>query len=68
MFPFIMNVNKKVALSLIAVLITGLGVVLPVAARTVVIEDGLIGYWSFDKDTVKGKTVADIWDNQDADR
>ncbi len=67
MFLFLMNVKKKVALSLVAVLITGLGVGIPVAARTVVIEDGLIGYWSFDKDTVKGKTVADIWGNQDAE-
>jgi len=56
-----------VALSLVVVLITGLGVAIPVAAQTVVIEDGLIGYWSFDKDTVKGKTVADIWGNQDAE-
>ncbi|MDE0683780.1 MAG: LamG domain-containing protein [Candidatus Poribacteria bacterium] len=67
MFLFVMNVRKKMALSLVAVLITGLGVAIPVAARTVVIEDGLIGYWSFDKDTVKGKTVADIWGNQDAE-
>ena len=67
MFLFVMNLKKKVALSLIAVLIIGLGVVIPVAARTVVIEDGLIGYWSFDKDTVKGKTVEDIWGNQDAE-
>ena len=67
MFLFVMNVRKKVVLSLVAVLITGLGVAIPVAARTVVIEDGLIGYWSFDKDTVKGKTVEDIWGNQDAE-
>ncbi|MCY3739983.1 MAG: LamG domain-containing protein [Candidatus Poribacteria bacterium] len=67
MFLFVMNVRKKMALSLVAVLITGLGIGIPVAARTVVIEDGLIGYWSFDKDTVKGKTVADIWGNQDAE-
>ena len=67
MFLFVVNLKKKVALSLITVLITGLGVAMPVAARTVVIEDGLIGYWSFDKDTVKGKTVEDIWGNQDAE-
>ena len=67
MFLSVMNVRKKVVLSLVAVLITGLGVVIPVAAQTVVIEDGLIGYWSFDKDTVKGKTVEDIWGNQDAE-
>ena len=67
MFLFIMNGKKKVVLSLVAVLIIGLGVAIPVAARTVVIEDGLIGYWSFDKDTVKGKTVADIWGDQDAE-
>ena len=67
MFLFVMNGKKKVVLGLIAVLITGLGVAIPVAARTVVIEDGLIGYWSFDKDTVKGKTVEDIWGNQDAE-
>ncbi|MYA72164.1 LamG domain-containing protein [Candidatus Poribacteria bacterium] len=68
MFLFVMNARRKrVALSLVAVLIAGLGVAIPVAAQTVVIEDGLIGYWSFDKDTVKGKTVADIWGNQDAE-
>ena len=67
MFLSVMNVRKKVVLSLVAVLITGLGIGIPVAARTVVIEDGLIGYWSFDKDTVKGKTVEDIWGNQDAE-
>ena len=67
MFLFVRNAKEKVALSLVVVLITGLGVAIPVAARTVVIEDGLIGYWSFDKDTVKGKTVADIWGNQDAE-
>ncbi|MXV73883.1 LamG domain-containing protein [Candidatus Poribacteria bacterium] len=67
MFLFVMNVRKKMALSLVAVLITGLGIGIPVAAQTVVIEDGLIGYWSFDKDTVKGKIVADIWGNQDAE-
>jgi len=67
MFLFVMNAKEKVALSLVVVLIIGLGVAIPVAARTVVIEDGLIGYWSFDKDTVKGKTVEDIWGNQDAE-
>ena len=66
MFLSVMSVRKKVVLSLVAVLITGLGIGIPVAARTVVIEDGLIGYWSFDKDTVKGKTVEDIWGDQDA--
>jgi hypothetical protein len=67
MFLSVMDVRKKVVLSLVAVLIIGLGIGIPVAARTVVIEDGLIGYWSFDKDTVKGKTVEDIWSNQDAE-
>ena len=67
MSPFAMNATKKVVLSLVAVLITGLGMGIPAAARTVVIEDELIGYWSFDEDTVKGKTVADIWGNQDAE-
>ena len=67
MFLSVMNVRKKVVLSLVAVLITGFGIAIPVAAQTVVIEDGLIGYWSFDEDTVKGKTVEDIWGNQDAE-
>ena len=68
MFRFVMNTTpKKVILSLAAVLITGLGIGIPVAAQTVVIEDGLIGYWSFDKNTVKGNTVQDIWGDQDAE-
>ena len=67
MFPFIMNARKKVILSLVAVLIAGLGIGIPVTAQKVVIEDGLIGYWSFDKDTVKGNTVQDIWGDQDAE-
>ncbi|MDE0467252.1 MAG: LamG domain-containing protein [Candidatus Poribacteria bacterium] len=67
MFPSVMNATKKVILNLAAVLITGLGIGIPVAAQTVVIEDGLIGYWSFNKDTVKGNTVKDVWGNQDAE-
>ena len=68
MFLFVMNaIPKKVVLSLAAVLIAGLGIGIPVAAQTVVIEDGLIGYWSFDKGTVKGNTVQDIWGDQDAE-
>ena len=60
MFSFVMNATTKTVLSLVAVLIAGLGIGTPVPAQTVVIEDGLIGYWSFDKDTVKGNTVKDI--------
>ena len=67
MFPFVMNARKKMVLSLAVVLIAGLGIGIPVAAQTVVIEDGLIGYWSFNKDTVKGNTVKDIWGTQDAE-
>ena len=68
MFPFIMCASKKkVLLSLIAVLIVGLGIGIPAAAQTLIIEDGLIGYWSFDKDTVKGNTVEDLWGDQDAE-
>ena len=67
MFLFVMKARKKVVLSLAAVLIAGLGIGIPVIAQTVVIEDGLIGYWSFDKDTVKGNTIMDIWGNQDAE-
>ena len=68
MFPLVRNTTlKKVVLSLASVLITGLGIGIPVVAQTVVIEDGLIGYWSFDKDTLKGDTVQDIWGDQDAE-
>ncbi|MDD9973520.1 MAG: LamG domain-containing protein [Candidatus Poribacteria bacterium] len=68
MFLSVMNATtKKVVLSLTAVLIAGLGIGIPVAAQTVVIEDGLIGYWSFNKDTVKGNTVKDVWGDQDAE-
>lgn len=68
MFLSVMNATtKKVVLSLTAVLIAGLGIGIPVTAQTVVIEDGLIGYWSFNKDTVKGNTVKDVWGDQDAE-
>ncbi len=68
MFPSVMNASRrKVVLSLAAVLIVGLGIGIPAVAQTVVIEDGLIGYWSFDKDTVKGNTVEDLWGDQDAE-
>ena len=67
MFLSLMKGIKKVVLSLAAILIIGLGIEIPVAARTVAIEDGLIGYWSFDEDTVQGNTVTDIWGNQDAE-
>ena len=67
MFPSVMNITKKVILNLAAVLIAGLGIGIPVAAQTVVIEDGLIGYWSFNKDTMKGNTVKDVWGDQDAE-
>ena len=67
MFPSVMNATKKVVLNLAAVLIAGLGIGIPVTAQTVVIEDGLIGYWSFNKDTVKGNTVKDVWGDQDAE-
>ena len=52
MFLSVMNATKTAVLGLTAVLILGLGIGIPVAARTVAIEDGLIGYWSFDQDTV----------------
>ena len=68
MFPSIMNPSRrKVVLSLAAVLIVGLGIGIPAVAQTLIIEDGLIGYWSFDKDTVKGNTVEDLWGDQDAE-
>ena len=67
MFLFVMKATKKVLLSLAVVLIFGLGTGIPVIAQKVVIEDGLIGYWSFDKDTVKGNKVTDIWGDQDAE-
>lgn len=67
MFSSVMNRTKRMVLSLAAVLILGFGIGIPVAAQTVAIEDGLIGYWSFDQDTVKGNTVQDIWGNQDAE-
>ena len=68
MFLFVMNATtKKAVLSLAAVLIAGVGIGFPAIAQKVVIEDGLIGYWSFDKDTIKGNTVQDIWGDQDAE-
>ena len=41
----VMPATKKAVLSLAAVLIAGLGIGIPIAAQTVVMEDGLIGYW-----------------------
>jgi len=34
-------------------------------AKGQVITDGLLSYWSFDKETVKGETVEDIWGDRD---
>ena len=48
MFASVMSTTRRIVLNLAAVLIAGLGIGIPVAAQTVVIEDGLIGYWSYE--------------------
>ena len=35
------------------------------SAKTDMVADGLISYWSFDENTIKGKTVKDIWGEND---
>ncbi len=54
-------------LSLTCILIFVIGIVTKVDSKTVAIEDGLISYWSFDKDTVNGNTIEDLWGDQDAE-
>ena len=55
----------KASLSIIVLLITVVGIYNPLDARTVAVSDGLIGYWSFDKETVNGNTIEDLMGNQD---
>ena len=56
----------RVIFCLAVIFIAVIGIHRSVAARTVAVEDGLIGYWSFDKGTINGDTVMDLWGNQDA--
>ena len=59
--------NISVEHCIIAISLLVIGFCLPVNAKTNAIEDGLISYWSFDKDTVNGKSIEDLWGNQDAE-
>ena len=34
-------------------------------ANARIVEKGLVSYWTFDKATIKGKTVKDVWGNND---
>ena len=31
-----------------------------------IVTDGLVSYWTFDKDDIIGKTVKDVWSENDA--
>ncbi|MCH8219016.1 MAG: hypothetical protein IH892_19835, partial [Planctomycetes bacterium] len=49
--------------------LTSLVLVLAVASTNVtkaqMVTDGLVGYWSLDKNTIKGDTVEDVWGDND---
>jgi len=32
----------------------------------IIVTDNLVAYWTFDRDTIKGRTVKDVWDKNDA--
>ena len=55
---------KNVRLILIITIIALLGTANTIA-KTIVTDD-LVGYWTFDRDTIKGKTVKDVWGENDA--
>ena len=46
---------------------TVLGIILTVnvSAKTIV-TDGLVSYWTFDRNTINGRAVADVWGENDA--
>lgn len=50
----------KAGLRIIVLLITVVGIYNSVDARTGAVEDGLISYWSIDKETVNGNKVENI--------
>ena len=67
MYTFVIKKTlEKVLLCFTVIFISVFGIHISAVARTVAVEDGLIGYWSFDKGTIKGDTVMDLWGNQDA--
>lgn len=54
-------------MSLMVLLITIFGMCISVDARTAAVEDGLISYWSFDKNTVNGNRIEDLMGKQDGE-
>ena len=56
MFPILIDKTANhTILSITCILIFVIGIVSNIDSKTVAIEDGLMSYWSFDKDTVNGK-------------
>ncbi len=46
---------------------TVLGIMLTVnASAKTIVTDGLVSYWTFDRNTINGRTVADVWGENDA--
>jgi hypothetical protein len=56
------NITLTLILMLIGTLVWGTPTVL---GQTRAVEDGLVSYWSFDKETIVGKRVRDLWGDND---
>lgn len=55
----------KNILLLLTFALIGLMLTINTSAKTVV-TDGLVSYWTFDQDTIRGNIVKDVWDANDA--
>ncbi len=55
----------KKLLFLFTITLVGITHTVNVSAKTIV-TDGLISYWTFDRNTINGITVKDVWGGNDA--
>ena len=55
----------KKLMFLITFTLVGITLTVNLSAKTIV-TDGLVSYWTFDQDTINGKTVKDVWGGNDA--
>lgn len=55
----------KKLLFLFTITLVGITLTVNVSAKTIV-TDGLVSYWTFDRNTINGTTVKDVWGGNDA--